>query len=431
LRNLHFSTPDSGVGRAERKWMEGVVIVGAGHTGAQAAKTLRQEGWRGAITLVGAETEPPYQRPPLSKEILTGAKTLSDYCLFETSFLERHEIELRAGTRAVAIDRKGQEISLENGSRLRYGRLLLATGAEPRRLTVPEVGPGNIHYLRSAADARGLAYVIRGGRRLIIVGGGFIGLEVAASAASRGCQVSVIEAGARLVMRSVPAEIEKLLAARHRVAGVTFHLNRQVAGIRWTRDRVEVDLDDGTRLHGDAILAAIGVAPRVELAEAAGLAVDNGIAVDATLRTSDPNIFAAGDASSFPHSLFGSRIRLECWKNAEDQGVTAARNILGAGEEYGGAPWLWSDQYELSIQVAGLLALAVSHVARPVEGGLLVFHLGSDGRLVCASGIGSEAAIGRDIRVAQLMIERGLRPRVEALADITVRLKSLLVAKAA
>lgn len=225
MRNLHFSTPDSGVGRAERKWMEGVVIVGAGHTGAQAAKTLRQEGWRGAITLVGAETEPPYQRPPLSKEILTGAKTLSDYCLFEASFLERHEIELRAGTRAVAIDRKGQEISLENGSRLRYGRLLLATGAEPRRLTVPEVGPGNIHYLRSAADARGLADVIRGGRRLIVVGGGFIGLEVAASAASRGCQVSVIEAGPRLVMRSVPAEIEKLLVARHRVAGVTFHLN--------------------------------------------------------------------------------------------------------------------------------------------------------------------------------------------------------------
>ncbi len=411
--------------------MEGVVIVGAGHTGAQAAKTLRQEGWRRPITLVGAETEPPYQRPPLSKEILTGAKTLSDYALFETSFLERHEIELRAGTRAVAIDRNRREISLENGSRLRYGRLLLATGAQPRRLTVPEVGPSDIHYLRSASDARELADVIRRGRRLIVVGGGFIGLEVAASAASHGCKVTVIEAGARLVMRSAPAEIEKLLAARHRAAGVTFHLNRQVAGIRWRRETVEVDLDDGTRLHGEAILAAIGVAPRVELAEAAGLAIDNGIAVDATLRTSDPNIFAAGDASSFPHRVFGSRIRLECWKNAEDQGVTAARNMLGAGEEYGGAPWLWSDQYDLSIQVAGLLAFAASHVTRQVDGGLLVFHLGSDGRLVCASGVGSEAAIGRDIRVAQLMIERGLRPGVEALADASIRLKSLLVAKAA
>ena len=158
----------------------------------------------------------------------------------------------------------------------------------------------------------------------------------------------MIEAGARPIMRSAPAEIEKLLTARHRLAGVSFHLNRQVTGTRWARGTVEVDLHDGIRLDGDAMLAAIGIEPRVELAEAAGLAVDNGIAVDATLRTSDPNIFAAGDVSSFPHRLFGSRIRLECWKNAEEQGEIAARNMLGAGEEYGAVPWLWSDQYELS-----------------------------------------------------------------------------------
>jgi 3-phenylpropionate/trans-cinnamate dioxygenase ferredoxin reductase subunit len=412
--------------------MEGVVIIGAGHTGAQAAKTLRQEGWRGAITLIGAETEPPYERPPLSKEILTGVKALSDCGLFEASFLARREIDLRLGTRAVAIDRTKQEVCLDNGERLRYGRLLLATGAEPRRLTVPEVGRSDIRYLRSAADASGLAEVIRRRQRLIIVGGGFIGLEVAAAAASCGCEVTVIETGARLVMRSVPAEIEKLLAVRHRVAGVTFHLNRQVTAIRWAPERVEVDLDDGTELHGDTILAAIGVAPRVELAEAAGLAIDNGVAVDATLRSSDANIFAAGDVSSFPHGLLGSRIRLECWRNAEDQGSVAARNILGAGEEYGGAPWLWSDQYELSIQVAGLPAPAANCVMRPAEGGgLLVFQLADDGRLISASGIGSEGTIGRDIRVAQLMIERGLRPGAEALADANVRLKSLLVAKAA
>jgi 3-phenylpropionate/trans-cinnamate dioxygenase ferredoxin reductase component len=412
--------------------MEGVVIIGAGHTGVQAAKTLRQEGWRGAITLIGAETEPPYERPPLSKEILTGVKTLSDCGLFEASFVARHEIDLRAGARAVAINRKKQEVRLENGSSVPYGRLLLATGAEPRRLTAPEVGPSNVQYLRSAADAGRLADIIRRRQRLIIGGGGFIGLEVAAAAASRGCKVNVIEAGPRLVMRSVPAEIEKLLAARHRLAGVTFHLNRQIAGMKWAGGIVEVDLDEGTRLHGDTILAAIGVTPRVELAEAAGLVIDNGVAVDATLRSSDPNIFAAGDVCSFPHGLFASRIRLECWRNAEDQGAVAARNILGAGEDYGGAPWLWSDQYELSIQVAGLPSPGASHVTRPAEaGGLLVFELADDGRLICASGIGSEGAIGRDIRVAQLMIERGLRPSAEALADATVRLKSLLVARAA
>jgi 3-phenylpropionate/trans-cinnamate dioxygenase ferredoxin reductase subunit len=411
--------------------MEGVVIIGAGHTGAQAAKTLRREGWRGAITLIGAETELPYQRPPLSKEILTGVKTLSDCGLFEPSFLALHQIELRAGTRAVAIDPKKQEIFLEDGGGLRYGCLLLATGAEPRRLTVPEIGFGNILYLRSAADARGLADIVRSGRRLIIIGGGFIGLEVAASAASRGCGVTVIEVGSRLVMRSLPGEIERLLAARHRAAGVTFYFNRQAVGIRWTRGAVEVDLDDGTQLHGDAVVAAVGVTPRVELASSAGLAIDNGIAVDATLRSSDPNIFAAGDASSFPHRLFGSRIRLECWKNAEEQGEIAARNMLGAGEEYGAVPWLWSDQYELSVQVAGLPAATGWLVPRAVEGGLLVFHLAGDGRLVCTSGVGSAGTIGRDVRVAQLMIERGMRPRPEALADSTVRLKSLLVAKAA
>jgi 3-phenylpropionate/trans-cinnamate dioxygenase ferredoxin reductase subunit len=278
----------------------------------------------------------------------------------------------------------------------------------------------------------GLADIIRRRLRLIIVGGGFIGLEVAAAAATRGCKVDVIEAGPRLLMRSIPAEIEKLLAARHRLAGVVLHLSRRLAAIRWARGRVEVVLDDGKEIQGDTILAAIGIAPRVELAEAAGLVIDNGVAVDATLRSSDPNIFAAGDVCSFPNALFGSRIRLECWRNAEDQGAVAARNMLGAGEEYGGAPWLWSDQYELSIQVAGLPWLAASLVTRPAEGGgLLVFQLTNDGRLICASGIGSEGAIGRDIRVAQLMIERGLRPSAEALADATVRLKSLLVARAA
>ena len=412
--------------------MEGVVIIGAGHSGVQAAKTLRREGWRGAITLIGAESEPPYQRPSLSKEILTGVKTLSESRLFEPSFLALHQIELRTGTRAVEIDRKRQEIALEDGGRLRYGRLLLATGAEPRRLTAEETGSGAIRYLRSAADARGLANILHSGRRLIVIGGGFIGLEVAASAAVRGCEVMVVEAGARLVMRSVPAEIERLLAARHRTAGVAFHLNRQAAVIRWAGGAVEVDLDDGTQLHGDAILAAVGVEARVELASSSGLAIDNGIAVDATLRTSDLNIFAAGDVSSFPHRLFGSRIRLESWKNAEEQGEIAARNILGAGEQYAGVPWLWSDQYELNVQVAGLPAPAGRHVTRAVEGGgLLVFHLAGDGRLVCASGVGSEGTIGRDIRVAQLMIERGIRPRPEALADPAVRLKSLLVANAA
>jgi 3-phenylpropionate/trans-cinnamate dioxygenase ferredoxin reductase subunit len=412
--------------------MDAMVIIGAGHTGCQTARTLRQDGWRGPIVLVGAEAEPPYERPPLSKGVLTGAKTMADCALFDAPALERQGIELRAGVHALAIDREGRAIALDDGSRLRYGRLLLATGAEPRRLPVPGVEPDRIRYLRSAADARGLGGVLAPGHRLAIVGGGFIGLEVAASAVARGCVVTVIEAGARLMMRSVPAAIEERVAARHRAAGVRILLGRQVAALRRDGAGTRVTLDDGGEFHADTVLAAIGVAPRTALAEAAGLAVDNGIAVDAALRTGDPAILAAGDVCSFPHDLYGARIRLECWKGAEDQGALAARTMLGAAEPYRGVPWLWSDQYDLGIQVAGLPGFGTHSVTRALpDGGLLVFHLAADGRLMAASGVGADGAVGRDIRLAQLMIERQARPGAEALADPAVRLKSLLVAKAA
>ncbi|MCB0905377.1 MAG: FAD-dependent oxidoreductase, partial [Actinobacteria bacterium] len=218
-----------------------------------------------------------------------------------------------------------------------------------------------------------------------------------------GCRVTVIEAGERLLMRAVPPQISNRMRARHAAAGVDILVGRQVKEILGDGRATAVRLDDGTEIACDAVLVSIGAAPRVALAEAAGLAVDNGILVDATLRTSDPDIFAAGDVCAFDHGLFGARIRLESWKNAEEQGPIAAHNMLGASEECDTAPWMWSDQYDRTIQIAGLPDRAVRAVERPLGGdAVIVFHLAADGRLVGASGYGTSGEIGRAIRLGQM-----------------------------
>lgn len=249
---------------------------------------------------------------------------------------------------------------------------------------------------------------------------------------ARGASVTVVETGARLMMRGVPAAIEARMRARHAAAGVDIRLGVEVAAILGDAHVTGVRLGDGSEIAADTVLVAIGVVPRVELARAAGLAVDNGIVVDRTLRTEDPAIFAAGDACAFAHDLAGRHVRLESWKNAEDQGPVAARNMLGGAEAASTVPWMWSDQYELTIQIAGFPDQGVRTVERTVDDAALVlFHLAGDGRLVASSGIGPNAAIGRVIRLGQMMIERGLHPDPAALADPAVNLKTLMRERAA
>jgi 3-phenylpropionate/trans-cinnamate dioxygenase ferredoxin reductase component len=284
--------------------------------------------------------------------------------------------------------------------------------------------------LRTADDARRLAVRLSPGQRIAIIGGGFIGLEVAASARRAGCDVTVIEAGERLLMRAVPSEIAERMEARHRAAGVRFRFAAQVAEIGGTDAVREVRLADGERMPCDTVVVGIGADPRTALARAAGLEIASdtkGIVVDERLATSDPDIFAAGDVASFPHPLYGARIRLECWKNAEDQARVAARGMIGAVGRYQAVPWFWSDQYELSIQIAGLPPFGSAQVARETAEALLLFHLRDDGTLAAASGVGT-GAIGRDVRIAQLLIERGVRVEPSDLADPSVKLKSLLSA---
>lgn len=404
--------------------MAGMVIVGAGEAGARAAAALRDEGWDGTVTLVGGETHPPYERPPLSKTaLLTEAEPVA------TTVLDRDRaaalgIDLILGTEVTAIDRTDRAVVLADGRALPYSRLLLATGARPRRLTLP--GHQQVLYLRRFDDALALRPLLRPGARLAVIGGGFIGLELAAAATARGCAVTLVEAQPRILMRGVPAEIAAVIADRHRTAGIDL---RTGIGI----DRIEPDavvLADGSRIAADAVIAGIGAVPETALAEAAGLAVDNGIAVDATLATADPAIFAAGDCAACAHPLYaGRRIRLEAWRNAQDQGVLAARNMLGRGEAIGAVPWFWSDQYELTLQIAGLIDEARTTVARDLgHGALLMFHLAADGRLVAAGGVGPLGKIAREIRLAEMLIEQRAAPDPDALASPAVKLKTLLAA---
>jgi 3-phenylpropionate/trans-cinnamate dioxygenase ferredoxin reductase subunit len=304
----------------------------------------------------------------------------------------------------------------------------LATGAVPRRLTIP--GSQALRYLRNYGDALALRQRLRPGKRVALIGAGFIGLEVAASAVARGARVSVIEVAPRILIRGVPSEIADHVAARHRTAGVEIVTGVGIARIDATVAGPVVVLANGARIETDLVVAGIGVVPDIALAESAGLTVENGIAVNGRLTSSDPDIFAAGDCCSFPHALYGERrIRLEAWRNAQDQGAFAARAMLGASEPYAVVPWFWSDQHDLTLQIAGLVDEGVTTVVRDLgEGARLFFHLAGDGRLVAASGVGPTGKVARDIRLAEMLIARRAMPERESLASPAVKLKALLAA---
>jgi 3-phenylpropionate/trans-cinnamate dioxygenase ferredoxin reductase subunit len=399
-----------------------MVIIGAGMAGHRAVIGLRAAGHQGTITLIGEETWMPYDRPPLSKSALTAETEPLPVWLMDEDIATSLKAETLRGLSVVHIDRASRTVRLSDASTVPYAKLLLATGAKPRLLSVP--GGENAWTLRNFEDALALRKAFVPGRRIVLVGAGFIGLELAASAVTRGSRVTVIEAQPRILMRGVPERIARIVHDRHAAAGVELIVGASIASI----GRHSVNLSDGREIAADTVVAGIGAAPDTRLAEASGLVIDNGIAVDATLKTSDPDIFAAGDCCSFPHALFGgSRIRLEAWRNAQSQGMHAAENMLGADKAFQAVPWFWSDQYDLSLQIAGLPDQGSDMVERkPGPDSLLLFHLRQDGRLVGASGIGPGNAIARDIKLSEMLIAKGACPDIAALADASVTLKSLL-----
>lgn len=406
-----------------------MVIVGAGECGARAALALREKGHDGPITLIGAEAHLPYERPPLSKAVL-GADDAGPRYVTDTARLAEAAITLRLGTSVAFIDHMTKEVLLESAERIGYNKLLLATGARPRRLMRDGAEIPGIVYLRTIDDCTALRRRLVPGSQLLVLGGGFLGLEIAATANARGVSVTVIETQSRILMRGVPEAIAAVIAARHAEAGVTIHCGTPVERIDTGATGAAVTLADGRAFIGDLLVASIGATPNAELASAAGLAVDNGIVVDSHLRTSDPDIFAAGDCCAFPlPQQDGRSVRLESWRNALDQGELAAANMLGQALPHSAVPWFWSDQYDLTLQVAGLAGPDGPTVRRELgAGAFILFHLDETGRLVAASGIGAGGAVARDIRLAEMLIARGARPDPLLLAQPDAKLKAMLAA---
>jgi 3-phenylpropionate/trans-cinnamate dioxygenase ferredoxin reductase subunit len=337
---------------------ETLVIVGAGHTAVQAVENLRREGHDGRLVLIGDEAVLPYQRPPLSKKYLSGELPFERLLLKPEAFYETAGVELKLGQAVVDLALADRVLSLAGGERVSYDRLLLATGSLPRAISVPGHGLGGIHFLRSSHDVEAIRARLRPGARVVIVGGGYIGLEAAATCRALGHEVDVLEMTDRVMNRVVAPEVSAFFTAEHRRAGVRIHTGSLVSAFNPSASdptRVgEVETLEGARFPADVVIVGIGVVPNTALAAAAGLACENGVAVDEHARTSDPHVWAAGDCTSHPNIRYGRRIRLESVDNAFEQAKTATANMLGQSIVHDRVPWFWSDQFDLKLLIVGL-----------------------------------------------------------------------------
>lgn len=393
-----------------------LIIVGAGHAGGRAALTLREEGYSGRLILIGDEPHVPYERPPLSKGLLQGSMDLAGCSLCDSARLAELGIEHIAGNPVRQLDPPQHRLQLADGQWLSYAGLLLATGGRARRLPQEQA---NVLYLRTHDEALALKSALRPGARLVIVGGGFIGLEVAATTRGLGCEVTVLEAGPRLAGRVLAPVISEALLKLHRQHGVDVRLNVALESIH----AEAVQLVDGQWLPCDLVVVGIGMQPNIELAVAAGLEVGQGIRVDTHLRTGVPDIYAAGDVCEF--RLGGEYQRQETWRNAEAQGRHAALNMLGRDEPFEALPGFWSDQYDWGLQTVGVITPLTVSRALP-DAGLLLFYLDADHRLQGACGWGPGNSVAKDVKLCERLISARIALNPASLADPHVSLKHLL-----
>jgi 3-phenylpropionate/trans-cinnamate dioxygenase ferredoxin reductase subunit len=331
------------------------VIVGGGLAGAKAAEALRDNDFDGRIILFCEEDRLPYERPPLSKEYLAGKKSLSDFTVQNSDWYRDHNVDLRLGRLVSSLDPAGHTVGLPDDSTVSYDKLLLATGSASRRPPIPGSDAAGVHYLRTFGDAAALNSVLADGSSLAVVGAGWIGLEVAASARGRGVNVTVVEAAKQPLLAALGETVGEVFAKLHRDHGVDLRLEAQVEEIQTAADKATgLKLGDGSTVAADTVLVAVGAKPNIELAEQAGLSMsDGGVAVDASLRTSDPDIYAVGDIAAAEHPLFGTRVRTEHWANALKQPAVAVAGMLGKPDEYAELPYFFTDQYDLGMEYAG------------------------------------------------------------------------------
>lgn len=403
--------------------MTRTVVIGGGHAGAQAVASLRQEGYEGEVVLIGEESVPPYQRPPLSKTYLSGEQTLERTLLRPEKFYADKDITLKLGVRVEGIDREGRTVALSDGSSLSWNHLIIATGSHPRRLPLPGVDLPGVHYLRTVADVDAIRAEMEPGRKLVIVGGGYIGLEVAAVAIEAGLDVTVLEMEQRILQRVTTAAMSEYYHGVHTRAGVKIHCDAAASEILGS-DRVSgVKCQDGSEIPADLVIIGAGILPTTDLAEAAGLEVDNGIVVDDHCRTSDPDIYAIGDCSNHPSPLLGRRLRLESVPNAMDQARVAAANICGKDKVYDAVPWFWSDQYDLKLQMVGFSNDADTEVVRgdPEANAFARFYL-RDGVVIAVDAVNSP----KEFMAAKQLVANKRAVDAAKLADESVELKTLL-----
>ena len=399
-----------------------VVIVGSGQAGGRAAEALRQGGHTGRIALIGAETHVPYERPSLSKEFLGTAAAEKLSWVRPSAWYAEAGITVLSGTKAVGINTARSVVELDEGSPVEYETLILTTGARPRPLAVPGANHSGVSYLRTIDDSRRLQQRLLPGARVVVVGAGFIGMEVAATAVGLGCTVTVLELTELPMARALPAQLGEFYTSLHRGKGVDLRMSTGVRGIDDDNGRPLVHTDSGEAILADAVVVGIGIIPNTELAQSAGLEIDNGIVVDEYGRTGDSRIYAAGDVTSHYNPVLDRRVRLESWQNAQNQAIAVARNVLGASRPYAEVPWLWSDQYGLNLQIAGLPQSGDEIIRRAAPSGepALFFHR-REGKLTAVIGINS----ARDVRFGKEIIAMRGSPTAADLADASVPLASL------
>ena len=401
--------------------MSAIIIVGGGHAAGQAAASLRQEGFAGRVTVIGEEPHIPYQRPPLSKQYLAGEQGLDRVHLRPDKFYADKGVAVQSGVRVEAIDRAARRVTTSEGQALAYDSLLLATGSLVRRLNLPGAELDGVHYLRTVADADAIKADMAPGKTAVVVGGGYIGLEVAAVCVAAGLQVHVLEMEQRVLQRVTTPAMSAFYQDLHEGRGVQIHTSAQVTGFLGDGGRVTAVQCGERSFAADLAVVGIGILPDTALAEAAGLDCDDGVLVDERCRTSDPNIYAAGDCTNHPNPLLDRRLRLESVPNAMEQARVAAANLCGKERAYAAVPWFWSDQYELKLQMAGFSADGEEAVLRGDKAAnqFAVFYL-KDGAVVAADAVNSP----KEFMLCRRLI--GQKVDAAALANPETDLKSLL-----
>lgn len=403
--------------------MSTTVIVGAGQAGSDLTSALRQMGYTGRIILIGDEQAPPYRRPPLSKAYLSGDIGEEALYLKPLATYTKQNVELRTGVRVASIDRQAHTVTLDNGEVIEYDKLALTTGGRARRLPLPGAEKPNVHYVRTLEDIARLKEQFKEGRRLIIIGGGYIGLEAAAVGIKKGLKVTLVEALPRLLARVTGPELSQYYDGVHRRHGVDIRLGAGVQALEGGEQVETVILQDGTRIPADLLIVGIGLIPNTEIAEQAGLVVDNGVLVDLYAQTSDPDIVAAGDCTNHENGFLGRRLRLESVPNASEQARVAAASICGQKVPHAGVPWFWSDQYDLKLQMVGLSQGYDKVVIRgSMEAdNFSAFYL-KDGVVISVDTVNRP----QDFMVGKKMVAAKMKIDPAVLADESVVLKTLV-----